>query len=44
LSSLSLLLPQIEKTVSSLIATVDVQRRTKSCCNFNVWATQGTTS
>jgi hypothetical protein len=33
---LSLLLPQIERMVPSLVATVDVQRRTRSCCNFKV--------
>ncbi len=44
LSSLSLLLLQIEKTMPSLIVAVDVLRRTRSCCNFKVWATQGATS
>jgi hypothetical protein len=44
LPSLSLLLPQIERMVPSLIVAVDVQRRTRSCCNFKVWATRGATS
>jgi len=44
LSSLSLLLLQIEKMVPLLVVAVDVLRRTRSCYNFKVCATQHATS